>query len=295
MALAGLFRTDGLILVALPLLALLPAFVPRPWTPRQRGNLTRCLLPLLAVVGWVGWYNQLRFGSPLNTGYTGQTFSTPLLLGLRGLLLQGGRGFFAFNPTLLLALPGLVLLGRRNRPLTAALTVLPVLRVLFYARWWVWHGGVCWGPRYLEPAAALLALPAATALTAAFHPGARYAAGKRTVAVAACAAGAVVSLLAVLVPYWSWSNIHDEPFTGVPTPAQDRLTWNLPGKHDLLFSLTRGQLGGNVRLLLHQTAHQPLDRHYPLPAAPVAAAAIAVAALSLTLAVRSARGPDQQL
>lgn len=291
MALAVLFRTDGLVLVALPLLILLPAFVRRPWTTAQRGNLLRVALPLMLVVGWVAWYNQLRFGSPLTSGYPGQTFSTPLLLGLRGLLLDGGRGFFYFNPALLLALPGLFLLGRRDRPLAATLLLLPVLRLLLYARWWGWSGGICWGPRYLEPAAALLALPAAVALVAAFRRGARFAVLQRAGALTLCLIGAAVSLLAVLVPYWSWWDIHDdEPFVQpVPVGAAERSTWCLPGKHDLLFSLTGGQLGGNVRLLFHKVAEQPRDAHYALPPIVVIAAALTVAGLAVLLAIREAR------
>ena len=285
MALGALFRTDALILIALPLLLLLPAFVPRPWSRSQVSNVLRCLIPLLVVVAWIAWYDQHRFGNPLTTGYPGQTFSTPLLLGVRAFLIQGGRGFFWFNPALLLALPGLAFLGRRNRPLMAALVVLPVLRLLFYARWWGWYGGVCWGPRYLEPACALLALPAAVAIVAAFRSASRTAVFARVGVVALCVAGAAVSLLAVLVPYWSYFQLHDDQPLVLPIPvgAADRPYWNLPGKHDLLFSLVNGQLGGNVRLLFGKLTNPKYPDH-TLPSPAIAAISLTVAVVALGLA-----------
>lgn len=67
----------------------------------------------------------------------------------------------------------------------------------------------------------------------------------------------------MLVPSWSWWQLpDDEPFVlPVPVGAAERVTWSLSGKHDLLFSLTGGQLGGNVRLLCTRSlTSDPGDR-----------------------------------
>ena len=67
-----------------------------------------------------------------------------------------GRGLFVLSPLLLLAVLGWPAL-RRRAPAAAwlALGQLTVL-ALFFAAFDGWHGGWCWGPRYLLPAVPLL-------------------------------------------------------------------------------------------------------------------------------------------
>jgi hypothetical protein len=46
----------------------------------------------------MAFYNQVRFGNPFETGYGEEAgaFTTPLLLGLYGLLLSPGKGLFEY-------------------------------------------------------------------------------------------------------------------------------------------------------------------------------------------------------
>src|SRR5207249_1630831 len=76
-----------------------------------------------------------------------------------------GKSLFVFNPFLVLAIPGAVALLRRDRALTVLVLVLVAARVLFFARWSAWYGGVAWGPRLLMPVVGPLSLLAVYALS----------------------------------------------------------------------------------------------------------------------------------
>ena len=117
-------------------------------------------------------YNQLRFGSPFTTGYGEQVsaWTTPFLEGIYGLLLSPGRGLLVFCPLVLLAAAAGPALRRRAPRVHdfAWLTLLTL--VLLYARWHMWEGGWCWGPRFLLPALPLLALGVAAWVDAPPRP-----------------------------------------------------------------------------------------------------------------------------
>ena len=133
----------------------------------------------------------LRRGTPLESGYETHRgyrtlmpysglggFSYPIVFGVLSILFSFGKGLALF-------VPGLWLLFRR--PVLAVPEVLQRLQrhsiwfvvglVLVYAKWWSWHGGWFWGPRFFLfaciPAAVALAIhlcderakPAAKALT----------------------------------------------------------------------------------------------------------------------------------
>jgi len=116
------------------------------------------LFPAMAALFALG-YNVARFGSPLETGYTGvQRFSTPLLLGLAGLTVSPGRSLFLYAPVLLGVFVVLPRLWRKHRPELLLVTAVFASYVLFYGRWFMWHGGVAWGPRTLIPTVPLLSL-----------------------------------------------------------------------------------------------------------------------------------------
>jgi hypothetical protein len=196
-----LFRSDSALLLGVGLL-LLPAFVSWRRLLAARRAWLGLVLPVLPVLAWTCWYSLRRDGSLVPAVYGG-SFSTPLLTGLEGLLLSPGKSLFVYNPFLLLAVPGAVALWRRDRAATALLVVLLVARVLLYARWSDWAGGVSWGPRFLMPAVGPLALLAVYGVSRIFRlplalrvPGA--------VAVAALVVlGGVVNVASVWVAYGS--------------------------------------------------------------------------------------------
>ena len=112
----------------------------------------------LAVTGLVNWG---RTGTPLATGYGGG-WTTPLWIGLPGLLVSPGRGILLAFPLLLLAPLGLWRL-RATEYRLAALAIAGVVLALLLnnALWSQWWGSWSWGPRLLVPALPLLAVPAA--------------------------------------------------------------------------------------------------------------------------------------
>lgn len=127
---------------------------------RARARLLPGLL-LFAVIA-LG-YNHARYGSLLTTGFgdSDETFSTPLLTGLSGLLFSPGKSLFIYAPVLIL-LPAAWLLLRRTRPQLAwSLLLVVVGYTLLHAKWYAWMGGWCWGPRRLVPLLPLLMLPLA--------------------------------------------------------------------------------------------------------------------------------------
>lgn len=147
--------------LALPLLLFWLAEHRGSWLVGLRRGLWVLLgaLPgLLAVLA----YNQVRFGSPLETGY-GQhaaAFDVPIWRGLSGLLISPGRGLLFYAPAVIL---GTLSLGRlRDRRVAALAGMALATLLLLYGRWHWWEGGWCWGPRFLVPVLPVLLLPLGT-------------------------------------------------------------------------------------------------------------------------------------
>jgi len=116
-------------------------------------------LPFLAFLVLTGLFNYLRFGSPLVSGYLPQeSFNGDWLAGIAGLLVSPGRGLFLYAPVLLAAIPGWLLLRRRDAVAAWLCLGVAAAHVLIYGKWFMWHGGYAWGPRFLLPALPFLAL-----------------------------------------------------------------------------------------------------------------------------------------
>lgn len=117
------------------------------------------LLPVVAAGLLSLWWNWHRFGSIFDTGYVeSESFSGDWLFGLFGLKIGPARGYLWYNPALLLGLAGLGWFWRRQRILLVLLLALVTLYVAVYAKWYMWHGGYSWGPRFLVPITPFLAL-----------------------------------------------------------------------------------------------------------------------------------------
>ena len=181
---AGLTRPQSFILVLL----VIPVVA---WKQGARAGL-RSLEPVLAAGAVQGLLNVARFGSPLNFGYGGETFSNNVFSGLSNLLVQPTKSILLFAPAVVLLPPALVLLWRRQRDACILLTANLVIVTVMTATWSSWQGGWSWGPRLLLPGL----LPAFAAIAVWIDTRRAYA----LVAVATLALGFAVSASTLIVP-----------------------------------------------------------------------------------------------
>jgi hypothetical protein len=108
-------------------------------------------------------YNFARFGHILTTGYGREAslagFSTPLYVGLHGILFSSGKGFFWFTPLAILGLMAFRKFAQPYRREAFLFGALLVINLLFYAKFKSWAGEGSWGPRYLVPLVPFTLLP----------------------------------------------------------------------------------------------------------------------------------------
>ncbi len=168
----------------------------RQWRP-----MVAFLIPVVGAGLLSLWWNWLRFGGIFETGYApSETFSANWFFGLYGLLIGPARGFFWYNPVLLLALPGALWFWRNARRTLLIIASLALIYVGMYAKWYMWHGGYSWGPRFLVPL-----LPFVTLLVApvwqALVVKRRYGRGGALGAWLLTAISVAVQILGLLIPF----------------------------------------------------------------------------------------------
>jgi hypothetical protein len=122
-------------------------------------------------IGILGFYNQVRFGSPVETGYLqawltanpelfDSGFSAMKMLPQAvALWMSPGKGLLLYSPILLsLFLIKSDCWKNKSRVIIAIFTT-SFIYTFFYASNFAWHGSAwCWGPRYLIPIVPLLTL-----------------------------------------------------------------------------------------------------------------------------------------
>ncbi len=196
-ALAGL--GVGLAVACRPVLVVVAlGFAGALWRVRPRAlgwMAAAAALPVLLLA----LYQWRIFGSPFSTGYGAEAqegWSTPLWIGVPGLLVSPGRGLLVESPVLLLAVGAMLRAGRGASPRwLAPLGLSLALFVCVMGKWWAWWGGFSPGNRMLSdalpvlgvalacglrdawphrrlrvPIVGLAAVSVATAVTLAFHP-----------------------------------------------------------------------------------------------------------------------------
>src|SRR5512136_396104 len=158
LAVAVATRYANAVLIV-PFLVLAVSYQRSAASGRQSGNLQSLIsnllafgAPLAVTAGAIAIYNVARYGNPFDTGYLPQeNFSGDWLQGIAGLLVSPGRGLFLYAPVLLLALPALPAFFRRQRAEAALAWAMIVAHLLLYGKWYMWHGGYAWGPRFIVP------------------------------------------------------------------------------------------------------------------------------------------------
>jgi hypothetical protein len=200
---------------------------------RLAGLIVLAALPFLAVAAVQLWYNHARYGSVWDSGYgrhpqvSALGFSTPLLVGLYGIFLSSGRSLFLYSPLCLLALAGARPFARRLPRETALVLGAAVPLVVFYAKWWAWHGGWEWGGRFylfLIPLLMWVSAPAWRWMDRLDHPARRW----RLWGLGALVAVSLfVQGLGVLVhPGWFWAMQASEVAT-LPHSRFEKGVWEI--------------------------------------------------------------------
>lgn len=117
------------------------------------------VLPLAIAAALLAAYNVARYGNPLDTGYLPEErFDGNWLEGVAGLLVSPGRGLFLYAPVLLLALPAIPTFVLRHRAIAVLAYSIALTHVLLYGKWFMWHGGYAWGPRFMVPTVPFLVI-----------------------------------------------------------------------------------------------------------------------------------------
>ncbi len=115
-------------------------------------------------IGFYLFYNHVRFGSILETGYdklpSGQArnFTLNPLTGLKILLFSPGKSIFIFMPLVAGSLAGIFIWirNRTTRPEALLALIMTGLFLLVLSQWARVEGGVTWGPRLIMPAIPVL-------------------------------------------------------------------------------------------------------------------------------------------
>lgn len=136
----------------------------------RRGLELFALMLALAALS-IAWYDWVRYGNPLATGYRAdETFNTPILLGAYGLLFSPGKGLFVYVPFLAVLPFSAVLFYRRAWREAILIGVIFAFYVLLFSAWYYWWGGTNWSPRFLVPTIPFLVLLSAPAVELALSP-----------------------------------------------------------------------------------------------------------------------------
>jgi hypothetical protein len=201
-----------------------------------------CLTPLLgapfATWGWPvagvalallghGAYDVARFGTPFETGYgaqaTSAAYTTPLWVGVYGLLVSSGKGVLWYAPAVWLAPAGAQAMRHGARPydtrppdagrgfslarVTWAIALAWAVALVLYGRFQHWAGDGSYGPRYLVPLLPLAFVPVAFALD-------RMGDARRALAWLLGAAGFLVALGGVAIYFGAeMREVGDYPYT----------------------------------------------------------------------------------
>jgi hypothetical protein len=229
-------------------------------------------VPLLVWAVLICGYNYVRFANPFTTGYLPEeSFSAPWLTGILGLLVSPGRGLVFFCPVLVLCLLTSTVFFRRHRVEAALVFLVSACYVLLYGKWFMWHGGYAWGPRFLVPILPLLCLTLAPLLES-------WRGVRRWVFRALFALSAAIQLLASSVDF----SLHQAALLETGIPLFDPITF---------FDPRYSQLWGTLSFLKPENLDFAWIQSEPLVRVDVLALTmgillVALSAVGLVLALR---------
>jgi hypothetical protein len=160
---AGIFSGLG-VLTKLAFAVNLPILATYLLTISGRGrrarNLAIFFIPVAVFFTLALGYNHARFGSIVQSGYgVTEGFSTPLFVGLYGLLFSSGKSVFLYAPMAVLGCISMKAFVRNHKHEMWLLLGLVTANLLLIAKYVSWGGEGSWGPRYLTLVLPCLVLP----------------------------------------------------------------------------------------------------------------------------------------
>lgn len=190
------------------------------------------LIPVFVAVALTLWLNAVRFGSPLDFGYSraaGDTpFTAPIYEGVFGLLFSFNTGMIFYATPVLLGVVGWRRFARRQPGETLLIAGLAVMLLILYGSYRYWAGLAAFGPRYLVPLVPFLLLPAVDAFPGiGTQPRARRGAVALIGLVAL--AGFAEQMLGVIVSFGAYSTLtcHQVPCPASLDASQSELLYDI--------------------------------------------------------------------
>ena len=118
-------------------------------------------IPVALALLVTAYYNLIRFGNPLDTGYLRDATAGfgSMWAGIWGLLISPGGSVFLYSPLLLIGVWSLVEFARRDRRTAFLFGGVVLALFCFYATLAHWDADRSYGPRYLLPVLAFMCVP----------------------------------------------------------------------------------------------------------------------------------------
>ena len=181
---------------------LVPAVAAALWTSRTAiEDWTRVFAPVSIGAVITALYNWRVFGD-LTGGYPAG-LSGDFLEGLSGILVSPGRGLLIYTPVAIFALAAVYERAtREHRGLLIAASLFSLLQIVTIAKWPIWWGGYCWGPRLLTEI-----LPCLMVLIAIGKPSLDFRVAKAALAVVAVYGVFIQALGVYCYPKGRWDHV----------------------------------------------------------------------------------------
>ncbi len=198
----GMGARFELPLIAFPLVVLLVRPLRRDPKRWLQSAVAFVVLFSIASMATAEWYNWVKTGSILGTGYAEQTSGTDFgrkpYIGVFGILFSSGFGLFTFNPVALLGFLSLLALAITRRVEAIVIGTILLASILLYTVYNYWYGGYTWANRYMILIMPFAVLPAGVLLERPW----------RTSISVMAVAGAVVLGIAInfLAVLFDWNN-----------------------------------------------------------------------------------------
>jgi hypothetical protein len=197
-----LVRYDSFIIVVIILVFLIGTILRNK---SKLKNLTCLLIPLFFCAIIFMGINYIQFGTFLEysfkteSGY-GLGPTSPIHVGVFGLLFSPGAGLFIFSPILFTIFVSFFDFYKKDKSSFLIFSAYFVSMLVFFGNLETWHGFVSWGPRYLLPVIPFLLIPLAASIEK------RNSIGFRFLVIVLGAIGAFFSLIWLIqdVSWFTW-------------------------------------------------------------------------------------------